>query len=356
VTTDSPDILTCLADVARRWLDPDYPARQAAVEETLAAENHFTEAATAFAINQQMSLLTKEALGAWQQDLLPTAAQTTPGERERVAVLNPGNIPFVELQDLVAVLISGRAYAGTVSSRSPALLPAFVSDLLACDDALPLELTDWQRALSGAERVIAAGTDQTMGIVRQATREAGLPISHCWLRGHRYAAAVLGGSESSDDLVDLAEDVLLHEGQGCRNVALVFAPSSMDIDPVLDAFAHFRGMFAAHERTSGSLKMQQAMLKAVGAPHAWADGHAFLISRGTPEVRGACHLRWVPYHERSEVEEWIRSHQTELQGVFSGVRLQVAPDIVHPLGTAQRPTLDWCPDGRSHADFFSASP
>lgn len=345
------DIASVIARVAARWADPDYPVREDAVERTLDADNRFTEAAVAFAINQQMDVLSEAALRKWQQDLAP---EGPPGNPLTVSVLNPGNIPFVELQDLVGVLVSGHRYVGTVSSKSPALLPAFISDLLDEDDRVDADLTDWEDALEQADKVIASGSDETVATIQERVEEAGLKDAACWFRGHRYSVAILSGSESEQDLVDLAEDALLHEGQGCLNVSIVFAPVAMPIDPVLDAFAHFRGMFAAHDRTVGPLKMQQALLKAVDVPHAWAEGHEFLISRGEADPQGACHIRWVPYGQRAEAEEWIRSHENQLQGVFTNIAANLPKDWISALGTAQRPRLDWKPDRRAHADFLQS--
>ena len=342
-------IVDILVETAQKWSDPDYVVRQDAIERTLAAENRFTEAAVAFAVNQQMALLSREALISWQSELMAARGQS---ERKTVAVLNPGNIPFVELQDLVAVLLAGHAYTGTVSSRSPALLPAFISDLMDVDEQLEADLTGWQDALDQADMVIASGSNETMATITAAFVKAGIHNAACWKRGHRYSVAVLSGQESNEDLVDLAEDVLLHEGQGCRSVSLVFAPEGMDIDPVLDAFAHFRGLFSAHERTTGPLKMQQALLKAVDVPHAWADGHEFLISRGEPQPQSACHLRWVPYAQRQEAESWVRNHDQDIQAVFTRVALDIDSRMIEPLGSAQRPVLTWCPDRRCHDDFF----
>ncbi len=356
-TDSSNSVISALAATAKRWLDPEYPVRVDAVERTLEAENRFTEAAITFAINQQMALLTADALSTWRKELVPSDSQNTDQSSApilTVSVLNPGNIPFVELQDLVAVLLAGHDYIGTVSSRSPALLPAFVSDLLQEDESIQADLTDWQDAVERADRVIASGSDETIETIRQSIDQAGLAHEACWFRGHRYSVVVLSGQESEDDLIDLAEDVLLHEGQGCRNVSLVFAPESMQIDGVLDAFAAFRGMFEAHDRTVGPLKMQQALLKAVDVPHAWAEGHQFLISRGEAEPQGAGHVRWVAYQNREEAEAWIVAHQDSLQAVFSRIRLDLDEALVEPIGSAQRPVLDWCPDRRSHASFFQS--
>ncbi|MDE2995449.1 MAG: hypothetical protein OXT73_01720 [Bacteroidota bacterium] len=342
---DPVSIINVLSKVARQWLDPDYGVREDAIERSLEADNRFTEAALNFAINQQMALLTSEALQAWQTEL-----GWQPNES--VAVLNPGNIPFVELQDLVAVLLSGRRYFGTVSSKSPALLPAFASDMLSLVPDLPLDLVDFEEAVGSADRVWASGSDETMDWVREQAAEYGIEEERCWLRGHRFSVSVLNGQESSEDLVDLAEDVLLHEGLGCRNVSIIFAPESLSIDPVLEAMATFRGMFEAHERTAGQLKMQQALLQAVDVPHAWADGHQFLISRGEAEVQAPGHVRWVPYTDRSQAETWISAQASTIQAVFSIMRELKVPCPVEHLGQAQRPSLTWAPDGRSHSSVL----
>ena len=60
--SESLNVIPCIASTAERWMDPDYVVRAEAVERTLEADNYFTEAAIAFAINQQMALLTAEAL------------------------------------------------------------------------------------------------------------------------------------------------------------------------------------------------------------------------------------------------------------------------------------------------------
>src|SRR5690625_4842389 len=112
-----------LARVAERWRDPDYEPRAAAVEETLAAPNRFTEEALAFAVNQRMDLLTNDPLDAW----LGVAAESP----SYVAVLNAGKDPFARLQVLLAELWIGNRYCGVASSKSPVLIPAFFDDVLA---------------------------------------------------------------------------------------------------------------------------------------------------------------------------------------------------------------------------------
>ncbi len=338
-------IITALAKAAQRWSDYDYPVRQDAVNRSLEADNRFTEAAVTFAVNQQMALLTEEALRSWQEQL-------GWDEKRTVGVLNPGNIPFVELQDFVGVVLSGASYIGSVSSKSPALFPAFLSDVIEIYPDLRADISDWEDVVESCDILIASGSDDTMLKVSEMADEASIVSEARWIRGHRFSVSVLGGRESKDDLVSLAEDALLHEGLGCRNTALIFAPAAMEIDPVLDCFATFRGTFAAHPATTGSLKMQQAFLKAVSTPHAFADDLQFLISRGEAEPQQPGHLRWVPYENLEEVTDWLNDHTSEIQCVFTSRKLQNIIAGAEIIGSAQRPTLTWAPDQMTHTAFF----
>ncbi|NNF03982.1 MAG: hypothetical protein HKN17_05910 [Rhodothermales bacterium] len=343
-------IIQHIAEVAERWTDPEYDVRVDAVEETLEADNSFTEASVTVAINRCMHHLTPDALAGWS-DRLRSAAEGA-GDRT-VGVLNPGNIPLVEVQDFAAVLLAGFSYAGTVSSRSPALFPAFVEDLRREDPGLPAHIGGLDDVLTGVDALIASGTDETMGMVAERARAAGLPDASLWLRGHRFGVAVLDGRESEEERAALAEDVLLHEGAGCRSVAIVWAPSGTSPDPWLESFAEFRAAVPAPDSTTGRLKMQQAFLAAVDTPHAWAEDFQFLVSRGDPEPQGPAHLRWCEYESIDEAKNWITRHRESIQEVYVTERLgRSFPDASRP-GDAQHPPLDWCPDQLCHADFFS---
>jgi hypothetical protein len=155
--------------------------------------------------------------------------------------------------------------------------------------------------------------------------------------------------------VELAEDLLLHEGHGCRNVALVFAPEGLDADPYFEALAVFRGTFPAHHGTPGSLTLQRAFLKAVGTPHAFGENLEFLVSRGEAEVQRPGHVRWVPVKNLGEADRWIADHRDELQVVAArrGLRIGGVDDRARCLlGQTQRPPLDWWPDGRDTMAFL----
>lgn len=340
------NLITAICNAARKWENPEYPARASATKKTLKIDNRFTEESIAFAINQQMDLLVEEELKTWSHSLNCKTPET-------VGVINPGNIPFVELQDLLAVVLSGHKYLGSISSKSTYLLPAFISEIRNEGADIKATFVQQKDVFGRCQKLIASGSNETITEIAAIAARAGLQPDQCLLRGHRYSIAVLDGWEEEDTLVMLAEDALMHEGMGCRSVSILFAPENMGVDSVLEAFALHRGVFPAHEATSKSIKMQQAYADALKLPNAFAEDFQFLVSKGEPLEQGICHIRWVSYSDIDEVEVWLKAQEKQIQCVFSDERfLSQHPDWL-PIGTAQRPSLDWRPDGVSHASFLS---
>lgn len=341
-------LIDAIVGTAADWRDPDYGRRKAAVAETLGAENAFTEEAVAFAINQQMRLLSGTAVTQW----IGTRHANRP---LTVGVLNAGNIPLVGLQDLLAVLLTGHRYIGTISSKSPALLRAFARDLGGRCAACHAEFAPVQDVMAAAEAVIATGSEETMTWIAEQCRERRIPPERRLLRGHSFAVGVLDGRETDDDYERLAEDALLHEGFGCRSVALVWAPRDLAPDALLHALALFRGVFPAHAGTPGRLALQRAFLSAVEQPHAFGEGLEFLLSRGDPEEQPPGHLRWAEYDEIQDVATWLQQHQDRVQLVVARAPARnaltgIVP--VLPFGEAQRPELDWRPDRVDTVEFL----
>lgn len=344
----SESTFRALAGAAFAWRDPDHPARREAVRVTLSAGNRFTEPALAYAINQQMHQVTVAALARWKGGREVSNARV-------VGVLGAGNVPLASFQDYVAVLVMGHSAVLSESSRSPAIMPAFAAEVTDRGGP-PARFVDHERFFSSVEAVIASGSSDTIQTIGERCETQGIPASRRLLRGTRYGMAVLDGRETPDQRIRWAEDVLLHEGLGCRNVAITFAPRGLDVDPYLETLAVFRGTFPAHPGTSAGLKMQQAFLKAIGASFAQGEGLEFLVSRGAAEPQPPGHLRWVEYDVESEVTGWLEQHADEIQVVATRPALErMVPRRVERcnLGETQRPPLDWRPDGIDTMDFLA---
>ena len=341
-------LVEAVIQAATEWQELENPARKEASERTLTADNRFTEEALVFAINQQMSLLTRPAIDRWLGGRFCVKAR-------EVGILVPGNIPFVGLQDWLAVVLTGHVALSVTSSKSPYLLPAFASDVEKHLGARVSEFVSYETFLSRSYAVIASGSDDTIAEVASDLEAHNISEERRLLRGHRFSIALIDGQETEDERMRLAEDVLLHEGLGCRNVVLIWAPEKVSPDAYLEAFAVFRSVFPAHPRTPGALKMKQAFLQATGISHAYADGLEFLVSKGEPEIQEPGHIRWAPYETLEEAIQWINTHSQSIQWFAASNRMhrKVATDLApQPFGQAQRPNLDWKPDSKDTITFL----
>ena len=345
------DLIDALARTAEAWSDPDHPARATSVEATLEAmpETQTFEAIT-FAVNQTMSVVTRDGLQRWRNGRQPTAPRT-------VGVLHAGNIPMGELQDVLAVLLAGHRYRGVVSTKSPHLLPAFLRDLTDAAPGVDAQIVGFEAMLGEADAVVATGSDETMAEVADRLDAAGIAPEHRLLRGHRVSAAVLDGRETEAERERLAEDVLLHEGAGCRSPALVFAPPNLAPDPYFEAFAAGRAVYPAPSATAAGLRMSAALARATKQPHAMLDDGSLLVTRGEAEAQRPGHLRWVEANVE-DASAWLSSHRERLQLVAARPALHAALAgtgvPVVELGDAQRPPLDWHPDGIDTLGWLAA--
>ena len=297
-----------------------------------------------------MSVLTPDALAAWQ-------AGRAAASPVAVGVLHAGNIPMGEVQDLAAVLLAGHRYRGVVSSRAPHLLPAFLADVVRdTDGAIDARVVSFEAMLDAAAHggaVVATGSDETREAVAERCEAAGIPADRRLLRGHRISVAVVDGRETEAELEGLAEDVLLHEGAGCRSVAVVLAPPGLSPDPALAAIAAGRAVYPAPASTAAGLRMAVSLARATGQPHAALDDGSLLVTRGEAEAQRAGHLRWSELADVATAAAWVAAHADTLQlaAARAGLHAALADALVGTgvpivaLGDTQRPPLDWRPDG-----------
>jgi hypothetical protein len=341
-------LIKAIVSVAEDWQDPDHPPRADATERTLGAPNRFTEEALAFAVNQQMSLLTEEALYEW-------VAKRPAGRPCVVGVLHTGNVPLEDFRVLLAVVLTGHQYLGAVAPASPYLMPAFVEALRQRLPELPAAFARAEALFARAEALVSYATDEVQAHYAEQADDVDMPPTRrAWPRS-RYSVAVLDGHESEVERDGLAEDALLHEGRGYRALRLLWAPADLTPDAYLESFATFRGVFPAHAETPGGLKMQQAFLTAHGTPHAYGDGLEFLLSKGAPDVQAPGHLRWVPYEALEDVAIWLGKEARSIEQVVArpgvATRLPDVRPVIEP-GELQRPHLQGEPDDMDIVAFL----
>ncbi|MEM1043089.1 MAG: hypothetical protein AAGI91_10725 [Bacteroidota bacterium] len=281
------DRIQAVAASAARWRDPEHPARTSAAEATLAAPNRFTEESLAFALNHRAHQATEQALRTWTGD---RAAERT----VKVGVVCEESGPLAGWEAVLGAFLLGHAVLVAPPGASPALLPAF-----------------WSEVQGAADRVrVGTDTSDQEAVIAEGKNEA--------------TVAVIGGQEDSEALSGLAEDLLLHEGAAPGTPSVVWAPAGLEPDALLNALAGFRDFFPPHPDTDGTLALPAAFLASAKRSH--AAGPGFLVSKGAPEPQGAAHVRWTEYKHLGDVTVWLRS-QPHLSFLVA------APDVAERLAT-----------------------
>ncbi len=338
-------IADAFAEAARLWLRPGFADRVLAVEATLKCSNTFTPEALEEAVSSIMSRVQRGALDSW-------IAGRFSGSPLPVAVLNAGNIPFVGLYDLLAVACTRHEYIGIVSSKSPQLLPSFVSTVARFLPQLRVSFTDFNTALYRCEALIATGADTTLNQIVSEAGRAGVDPRRTLLRGTRISVAVLDGREGNDELDGLARDTLLHEGRGCLNACIIFAPADRDWGPLLASMDRLRLRYPPHQSTVQTIRQEVRLYKATGQRYHERSG--VLLVDGEPEPGRPGVVVWSRYSTLQDVENWIDANAGRLQAVISPARigLRTGPVGTCLPGQAQDPPLDWTPDRRDTVEFL----
>jgi hypothetical protein len=147
-----------------------------------------------------------------------------PVKMRKIGVVMAGNIPLAGFHDFLTVLISGHAILVKLSSKDSVLLTHLSNKLIEIEPRFQSTITLAER-LRNFDAVIATGSDNSARYFHYYFGK----YPHI-IRKNRTSCAVLGGSETPEELRLLGRDVFTYFGLGCRSVSKIFIPE--DFDPV----------------------------------------------------------------------------------------------------------------------------
>jgi hypothetical protein len=289
-------------------------------------------ALAAWALAQQM--FSAEALSAWLAGY-PALPVTQPCS---VLIVMAGNIPFVGFQDLLCVLAAGHGAVVKPSSKDSVPMRWLIAELRDIEPEIPIsyfgegERPDVVVAMGGNDSIRALG--------------AMYEDVPALLRGSRWSVAVLGGSETPEQLSALADDIFAYSGLGCRNVSLILVPEGFDIarlENTLRSYPH-----PINPKYINNYRQARALLSMNGTK--FTDcGHCVLCEEWDFPA-AVSRINYARYSSVKEVLEWLSVHDGEIQCVVGSVDHPRAVDF----GEAQSPTLTDYPDGRDTMKFLAS--
>jgi len=267
-----------------------------------------------------------------------------------ILCLHAGNLPLVGVQDVFAVALSGHRYLGKVSRKDPYLLPTLLS-VLEQEGLITGHWSDEITDLKGhkADALLFSGSTTSVDDLLETLSGLDLagPETPRLMRTAHFSIAYIGDSEK-ETMHQLADAVLRYSGKGCRSVAMVVAPYSLNSSKCgfTDYVESFWLKNPQHEKPPASLYYRYAYNKAAGIDQAWLDD--FLIEETDLEPSEPFILQWVK-GDRKLAGELAQRYQSRLQSLYisnPSIEIKNAPIETELLIDAQNPPIWWKPDGK----------
>lgn len=335
------------------WLRPDNKYLQQAIVRTV------DERLFSFEDIKHQVLTLKSALKPANIEHWVLKSGITPNSlRNRtVLCLHAGNLPLVGVQDLIAVIILGANYAGKLSKKDPYLLQSLIRIFKEHDVVDHIHQSTELETFYGLRPdawLFSGSLNNASAVENLLTEKNTVYLSTpSLIRTSFYSMAYIDNLER-ETMTDLTESVFRYGGSGCRSVAMVVSPCSLN--EIKCSFTDYIEGFwlnnPQQEKPPQALMHRYALNKAVGIEQAWIND--FLIEEGVEIPRQKFILKWHN-GDFSTFSTIIKSNKKGLQSVYSTaehIGKKVGNRVIEPLSTAQEPPIWWKPDGIDTLDWL----
>jgi hypothetical protein len=306
--------------------DADLTSLVAASRKASIINPWFTPAFISLALNNLGKSLTVENLSKWVS-LYETKLKRT-AIPKKIGVVMAGNIPAVGFHDFLCVLISGNTLVAKLSSSDEQLLPAMAG-------ILAEQIPEWNESiffsdgkLGEFDAIIATGNTNTSRYFEFYFGK----YPHI-IRKSRNSIAVLNGTETESDLQNLADDIMLFFGMGCRSISKIYVPSGYDFARLYKALDKF-GSYIHHHKYCNNYDYSKSIFMVGQIP--FADTGYLLLKEDKAISSRIAVLHYEYYENLTDVVESIQQAGDSIQCVISNMMLPI--NTLHP-GEGQTPAL-----------------
>jgi len=291
----------------------------------------FTEKNIVLALTQWADALSGDNVENWisrYQSKLPVKSP------KRIGVINAGNIPFVGLHDLLAVLNSGNIYVGKNASDDKLLLPWITSLIFQIEPELKSRIFFVDK-LNEIDAVIATGSDNS---ARYFDYYFG-KYPHI-IRKNRNGIAILTGKETTEQLSLLGKDIFQYFGLGCRNVSKLYVPKNYDFNSFFGAI-YDQNQIMEHTKYMNNFDYNNSVLLLKLVPFLQ---NGFLIIRKEETIPSPVSIvHYEFYDDLNSLQQKLAAKKDQLQCIAadkSAVDFKnELQGIVVPFGQTQSPAL-----------------
>ncbi|MEQ1677092.1 MAG: acyl-CoA reductase [Chitinophagaceae bacterium] len=277
------------------------------------------------------SFLQKQVLESW------TRQYQLPGNNPQprsVGIVMAGNIPLVGFHDWLCVFITGHRAVIKPSSKDQVLIKHLVETMAAWEPEM-LQCNSFAEMLKGCEAYIATGSNNSSRYFEYYFGK----YPHI-IRKNRTSVAVLNGDETATELEQLADDICLYFGLGCRNVSKIFVPNGYDFIPVIEALKKYNYL-GDHHKYKNNYDYNLA-IQLLNKKYYMSSGTQLLVEESAI-FSPISQLNYSFYDNSTRLAEELRNNE-ELQCIVGKGFL--------PFGQAQTPSISDYADGVDTMQFL----
>jgi hypothetical protein len=154
------------------------------------------------------------------------------------------------------------------------------------------------------------------------------------LRGkNRNGVAVITGNESEKEIRQLADDIFMYFGLGCRNVSKLYLPGGFKIEEILPYFNDYAFLADLHKYRN-NYDYQKSLLLINRVPH--LDNGFLLIKEDESLLSPISVVHTETYHSVKELNQHLAGMAERIQCIVSCSK---DIDSAIPPGSSQFPEL-----------------
>lgn len=174
-----------------------------------------------FSLNTWSELLNERNLKKW----LSNYNIFTGNHNQTLGLVLAGNIPLVGMHDFICGFICNYNIKVKLSSKDNVLMKWIIKRLKEIANYSDNEIMICESLLGNFNKIIATGSNNSNRYF-----EYYFSKTPNILRKNRTSIAILTGDETENDLLNLADDIFLYFGLGCRNVSKIYIPKDYNFE------------------------------------------------------------------------------------------------------------------------------
>jgi hypothetical protein len=152
------------------------------------------------------------------------------------------------------------------------------------------------------------------------------------IRKNRTSIALLDGTESPEELDQLADDIQLYFGLGCRNVTQIWVPQDYDFVPLLSALKKYDD-YKNHDKYKNNFDYQLTI--AIMNNRFYMSNDSIVLLENESPFSPISQLHYQHYDQKEKVIQQLDREK---------IQCIVGKGFI-PFGKAQSPDLTDFPDG-----------